>query len=293
MIESRPVGRYRVSAKPLSQLSIPVFGGSMIRGVIGHALRRRYCRCGEEPSQHQVDCLYKSLFEAETGQAFVITPPPEGELLADRPFEFFVTLLKDDVPRREALLHSLILGFRRGFGPKNVPCEVITIEPVVPEISPLEQRVRLELLTPWFIKYRGKALHAHELTTHSFLIAVAQRQRMLVKSGLLDAAIPDNRALLALADTLEGQFQVYDVRGARRSNRQNSKHPLNGIAGSVELQSSRVAGLRGLTSMLYRGQWLHGGGKASFGLGALRVLPIPELQSQLREIERMTTGEAV
>jgi hypothetical protein len=295
MVQLGNIRRFRITARPVARFHIPAFGGSMIRGALGHALRHSYCRCEESESAvlHRADCLYASLFEAGAGHAFVITPPLESIVAVGQSFECFVTLLKNDSKHTEAFLDSLDLAFRRGLGPEMIPCHVNEIQSVVPEIMPLERSVRLELLTPWFIKYRGKALRANELTVHSFLIAVAQRQRLLIKEGLLDATIPENQQLLALADTLLSKIQVRDVQGARRSNRQNNKHPLNGIIGSMELHSDKPQGLRNLTAMLYRSQWLHGGGKVSFGLGALDVRPVSQIESQLGELERMATGEAV
>jgi len=273
LIQFEHMCRFKVIAKPLAQFQIPAFGGSMIRGALGHALRHCQCRCYSDSPVHGSDCLYASLFEPGAGHAFVLTPPPEGLVAAGQAFEFAVTLLKNDAKHVEALLSALKLALRRGLGPNMVPCSIVAVQNVTPEITPLGQRVQLQLTSPWFIKYRGKALLAHQLTLHSFLIAVAQRQRMLIKEGFLQATIPGNQPLLALADTLESRLQLSDVRGERRSNRQHSKHPLNGISGTIEITSAQPEGLQKLAAMLYRAQWLHGGGKTSFGLGGLKIQP--------------------
>lgn len=285
--------RFKITADSTSKLRIPAFGGSMIRGALGHALRHAECRCKDSTSSHHPTCLYASLFESGAGHAFVITPPPKGLVVDGEPFTCLVTLLKNDQTHAQALINALELGFRRGLGPRMVPCHISEIQELSPEVVPLDQTARLELLTPWSIKYRGKSLYASELTIHSFLIAIAQRQRILVREGLLDAEIPNNNNLLAQADTLQATLQVRDVSGERRSNRQHSKHSLHGIKGSIEISSDEPQGLRRLTGMLYRSEWLHGGGKVSFGLGALNVRPVPRLDSQLKELQRMATEETV
>lgn len=290
---SSAIGRYRIRAEPQSDLHIPPFAGSMFRGAIGHALRHLYCQCQTPSSGHEADCVYASLFETAAGNAFVITPPPEKHCRPGQTFDLHITLLKNNEGDRDAFFEAVLLGFRRGLGPGMVPCEVTGIEQLTPEIVPLSQRVRLELATPWFIKFRGKPITARELTVHSFLIALAQRQRSLVREGLLDVTVPANDPLLALADTLTGTLEVHDVSGMRRSRRQQTKHPLRGISGSVELEAPQPDGLRELTGMICRAQWLHGGGKVSFGLGALTIKPGAKPQSQLGELKRMVTGESV
>jgi len=271
ILKSGRIRRYRIAVVPELRLDLPVFCGSMIRGAIGHALLHRYCRCGNGALLHQDDCLYASLFETGAGNTFVITPPTEGTIQPGEPFEFHVTLLRDDPEHVEAFFNCLAIGLKNGLGVNKTPCQLYETIPVLSEILSLEQSAFLTLSTPWFIKYGGRPVRASELTVHSFLIAVAQRQRTLVREKLIEMHVPENPELLALADTLDGRFQVHDVSGVRRSNRQGKVHPLSGIVGTLELHSRQEKGLESLSALLNRSQWLHGGGKVSFGLGGLVV----------------------
>jgi len=271
ILESGRIRRYKIVVEPELRLDLPVFCGSMIRGAIGHALLHRYCRCGNGALLHQDDCLYASLFETGAGNAFVISPPAEGVIQPGESFAFHVTLLRDDPEHVDAFFNSLATGLKHGLGVNKIPCRLYKTIPVFSDILSLEKSAYLTLSTPWFIKYGGRPVRASELTVHSFLIALAQRQRTLVREKLIEMHVPENPELLALADTLDGRFQVRDVSGVRRSNRQGKVHPLSGIIGTLEIHSFQEKGLESLSSLLNRSQWLHGGGKVSFGLGGLVV----------------------
>jgi hypothetical protein len=275
ILESGRIRRYKIVVEPELRLDLPVFCGSMIRGAIGHALLHCYCRCGNGNGNgallHQDDCLYASLFETGAGNAFVISPPAEGVIQPGESFSFHVTLLRDDPEHVGAFFNSLATGLKHGLGVNKIPCRLYETIPVFSDILSLEQSAYITLSTPWFIKYGGRPVRASELTVHSFLIAVAQRQRTLLREKLIEIHVPENPELLALADTLDSRFQVRDVSGVRRSNRQGKVHPLSGIIGTLELHSLQEKGLESLSSLLNRSQWLHGGGKVSFGLGGLVV----------------------
>ena len=62
----------------------------------------------------------------------------------------------------------------------------------------------------------------------------------------------------------------FEERAFRRwSNRQQRHTPLAGIVGEAVLDGP----LAPFQALLHLGQWLHAGGKASFGLGQFRVQP--------------------
>jgi hypothetical protein len=140
----------------------------------------------------------------------------------------------------------------------------------------LDRRVVLELTTPWYTKYGNKPLTARSFNIHGLLIGAAERQRRLARAGWLKAFIPDNRTLRQFADTLVTDAQVYDVSGERWSNRQQIKHPLKGVLGTVTVAHEQPGGLAPVADLLWRTEWLHGGGKASFGLGGLKIHPIQD-----------------
>lgn len=264
------VTRLLVRCRALGRLQVPIFGASMIRGAVGHALHSLYCRC-TSATRHEADCLYARLFETDAGNAFVITPPEPGWRRAGETFTLSVSLLDDTAPVQKAFIKALESGLETGLGPGHVPCELIEATPQQLQPVELGHHGVVELTTPWFTKYRNQPQQAAAFTFHSLLVAAAQRQRQLVRQGWLDAVIPENLELLRLADQLDIASKLFDVKSERRSNRQQRKHPVQGVCGIFEISHPDQNGLAPISDLLNRAQWLHGGAKVSFGLGGLNV----------------------
>lgn len=265
---THPMQRFKVTALTRGRLWLPAFSGSMIRGALGHALKQLYCFC-PDANCHQDQCLYASLFETGAGAAFVITPPRAAQLASGASFCFDLTIMDASERHTTALRTALTLGLRRGLGQHRVSCQLQGFAPLTMVTRPLGQRVMLTLTTPWFLKRQGNPILASDCTPHSLLIGIAQRQRQLQKMGFLNTNIPANSQLLQIADRLVYQSDFMDVHGERRSNRQMLKHPLQGITGNILLQHEDADGLLPLQELLHIAQWVHGGGKTSFGLGGL------------------------
>lgn len=268
--------RYRFISCPQKGLNIPIFGGSMIRGAIGHALLDQ-CRCGL--GNHRSDCLYKGLFETAAGNSFVVTPPRPQELINEEPFTFQLTLLKPTIERKRALFDAIERALNMGLTSERIRCRLLSIESDEPSRERLGKVAFMHLLSPWFIKRGGKAVSSAQCTAHTLLIGMAQRQRMLCEQGLLDIEVPSNIELLRIADELTCRLQLHDCRGERRSSRQKSKHPLSGFMGTATLIAPRGGSLAALEPLLRMAERVHGGGKVSFGLGALAVQGQTELSS--------------
>lgn len=270
--------RYELVARALAPLHIPPFGGSMIRGALGHALH------------FSNETAYTHLFETGEGHAFVITPPKPAHLGAGETFRFFITLFRTAPELQSAFFDALNLAFNKGLGNWKTPCELLDITPLEPHFMPLQQSVRLKLASPWYIKYKGQPVKAVNLNLANFLIALTQRQRELVKRGYLQANLPDNTSLLAMSDALQSKMVLQDVVGERLSNRQHTKHPLQGVIGQIEILAPEKNPLTPLGPLLHRAQWLHGGSKTGFGLGAMEIQPIAAPVSQLNQLQHLATG---
>lgn len=292
MLELNGISRFEVIAMALAPLSIPDFGGSMLRGALGHALRHSYCSCGEASNEHVQGCIYAKLFETGVGHAFVITPPLKQKVPETGCFSFCITLLDVGTVAQDAFFHSLELALLHGLGTDKIACQVLSVIPVLAEFVPLQQEVSITLTSPWFIKYQGQRVPARQLTLANFLIAVAQRQRELVKRELLTAELPSNQQILGWVEQLDSQLHLSDIEGERWSNRQHAKHQLSGCIGNIKITAHLQDGLKPLTALLYRAQWLHGGAKVSFGLGALALQPIALAQSQFDQLQHFAIGAA-
>ena len=269
--------RYIFKAFPLKELTIPVFSGSMIRGAIGHALLEHCCHCGT--NHHKAGCLYAELFETPAGNTFVITPPKPEVIAPGTPFTFRLTLLRPTPEREQVILDAVERALAQGLTQLRTPCQLMSVVSQEPSQQKLGKIALLHLLSPWFIKRNGQRVAAEQCTVHTLLIAMAQRQRALSEQGLLDTKLPTNGELLRFADGLNGQLRLQDLRGERHSNRQRARHPLFGFMGTVTFVAPKGQTLAPVESMLRTAEWVHGGGKVSFGLGGLAVQGQTELSS--------------
>lgn len=270
--------RYEITARALAPLHIPPFGGSMIRGALGHALL------------FTNEAAYTHLFETGNGHAFVITPPQPAHLKAGEMFRFFITLFRTDTELQNTFFHALGLALNKGLGNWQTPCELVALTPLNAHFMPLQQHIHLKLTSPWYIKYKGQPVKAENLNLANFLIALTQRQRELVKRGYFQVNLPSNMQLLALSDVLQSKMVLQDIMGERLSNRQHAKHPLQGVMGQIEIYAPEKNLLTPLGPLLHRAQWLHGGSKTGFGLGAMEIQPIAAPVSQLNQLQHLATG---
>lgn len=269
--------RYACTVVVRKNLIIPVFGGSMLRGAMGHALLDQ---CGCHAGQpHDPGCIYTELFETAAGTGFVITPPAPASLEAGETFRFQLTLLRPDENRRRAVFRALDVALALGLTQERVPCRLLEVSPQKWLGAELGKIAVLHLLSPWFIKRKGDYVRASDCSLHCLLIAMAQRQRNLFEQGLLDARLPDNAQLLQTADQLNCHLRLVDCSGERHSNRQRSRHPLFGIKGTATIVAPPGVSLEPLKPLFRTAEWVHGGGKVSFGLGGLVVQGQTELSS--------------
>jgi len=130
--------------------------------------------------------------------------------------------------------------------------------------------VRVHLLTPLHIKRRGVPLRSGELRAADFVWALVRRTAEVCELHLQQSTGFDFAALKADAEKLRFLAPRFEERTFRRwSNRQQRHTPLAGIVGEAVLDGP----LAPFQALLHLGQWLHAGGKASFGLGQFRVQP--------------------
>lgn len=281
MLQQQGFLRFRVEACPQQFLVIPDFSGSMLRGALGHAL----AYVDQE--------AYEQLFDTGLGHAFVITPPPAQQLDAGSVFTFYVTLFPSVSGLAEVFFRAMDLALRKGLSTAQIPCDLLSCTELPAEFSLLPNKFLVNLTSPWFVKFRNEPVQAKDFGLNTFLIALVQRQRELVKRGYLEASLPSNQTLLDLASVVRCQSKLYDIFGERRSNRQQVKHRLQGVLGCFELDTDHQDSLQLLTPLLFRARWLHGGSKVSFGLGALQVQPLSPPVSQLEQLRQIATGAAL
>jgi len=300
-----PLRRYHLSAVVERPVRLPAFAGSMLRGAFGHALKHIACVTGApqcKPCPLYRTCHYTAWFEtpppltarrvySEIPHPFVIEPPPPGARVLDagETLEFGI------VTMGPALAHTrlAVLAWRRaletGLGATSGRARLAHVwvegeaEPVfdgasdrwrehggalaLPAAETAPAAVALRFDTPVRIKRAGKVLSAHELAPGDVLNALTRRAADV--SDLLLGQIPgwDFAALKRAGTAVRGgtDFEWFDWQ--RYSNRQERAMPLGGVIGRLVLEGD----LRAFWPLLHLGQWLHVGGKTTFGMGRYRL----------------------
>lgn len=149
------LARYRLTARLEGDLLLPEYAGSLLRGVLGAALRRTACMTGQAVCQDCPlwrSCPYPALFEVppqptQLGQQFsqvpnpyVIEPPPlsvqRTRLAAGEDLVFHLVLVGAEALRQLPLVvHAWQRALRHGLGQARVPGELLDVELQQPDGS--------------------------------------------------------------------------------------------------------------------------------------------------------------
>jgi hypothetical protein len=307
-----PVARYRLHAQVQRAVHWPEYEGSALRGLWGHALRRLACATGRplcEGCPLAARCAYPALFEPEPPAhtrsygdltpPYVIEPPATGRDLAPgQPYAFELVLFGRGLHELPLVLRAWRLALASHVGPADGALRLERIEWTDPAAGPLPvsqassdtlgpiathqpglalpapdaapARARLELLTPLFVKRGGRSLAPHEFSAADLLWALVRRVAEVCELHLGEPTGFDFQALKAAAQQVRFAEPHWQIRSYPRwSNRQRRHTPLAGIVGRAVLDGP----LAPFWPLLHLGQWLHAGGKTSFGLGRIRVEP--------------------
>lgn len=301
-----PVARYRLQCEAVTDLHLPDYSGSTLRGVFGHALRRLVCitsapRC--ESCAHYRGCLFPGIFKppappghplqkfTELPAPYVIEPLPWDThfIAAGERFAFHMVL----IGRAVAQLHLVILAWQRalarGLGAGDGRAKLLALHHVLPAAEtcvwtadaprivqhtprlpdpPLApDTVELECLTPLRLQHQGEPLRPENIRAERLLVGLVKRAGLLVESH--GGAAP----AIDYADLARRARQVLEARRlswrdwTRRSGTQNRHMKLGGVVGRWQLSGD----LAPFWPFLYAGQWLHVGKNATFGLGHYRL----------------------
>lgn len=307
-----PVARYRLHARVQRAVGWPDYEGSVLRGLWGHALRRMVCATGRADCAGcplLARCAYPALFEpappagarsyGDLTPPYVVEPLPGPRRLAPAaPYAFDLVLFG----RALAELPLVLRGWQRALagqiGPEEgamtlervewldasgaalevARCGTAGLGPVAPHersvaLPPPQaapKRLRVELATPLFVKQGGRPLAPAQLRAAHWLWALVRRVAEVSELHLGQPTGLDFAALKAAAQQLRFDTAQLSARRVDRwSNRQQRHMPLHGVVGSAVVEGPLAA----FWPLLHLGQWLHAGGKTSFGLGRYHLQP--------------------
>lgn len=306
-----PVARYRLECEVTRALSLPEYAGSALRGVFGHALKQLACVTAAPDCRgcalHRT-CLYPSVFEtpppvdarrvySDIPHPFVVEPPPWGtrDVPAGQAFDVGLVLIGPALSQLPVLLLAWDHALRRGLGRVGGTARLLRVRaeddpdpnaPALLEVGPgarlrdhtpalplpdpakAPTSVRVELLTPFRIKRDGRPSGPGQLEPRALLLALVRRTADLCELLLGQRTGWNFAALTRQASAIGGRADVEWRDASRWSNRQQRHTPLGGLVGTVDLEGE----LGPFWQLLYLGQWLHVGGKATFGLGRYRLV---------------------
>jgi len=264
----------------------------MLRGALGHALRRTACSCG---GTHRAECAYARIFEPESSGT-----GPSG--LADRPrpfvfrvahldgqtipagecFSLDINLFEVPNPPIEYFTRAFECIAQEGLGPDRASLELLSVEPVdsrgqvaAPNqpislsLHPLPGNrgsVRVDFVTPTELKGTD---HPQFGVLFARIRDRISTLRALYGPGPLSI---DFRAIGERASIVQMvHSELREVYAARRSSRTGQSHPIGGFAGIAEYEGS----LAEFVPYLEAARWTGVGRHCVWGQGELHVRTTP------------------
>jgi hypothetical protein len=306
-----PVARYRLECEVVRPLALPDYAGSALRGVFGHALKELACVTLARDCRGCAllrTCPYPAVFEtpppddarriySDIPHPFVVEPPAWGtvDIPTGAALGVGLVLIGPAQQHLPLLLHAWERALRRGLGSAGGTARLLRVRaldhsdpdagPVLetgpdarlrdhPASLPLPapgaapKTVRVELLTPLRLKRDGRPLRPGQLQPRDLLMALVRRTADLCELQLGRRTGWDFAALSRQASAVAGSARLEWRDATRWSNRQQQHTPLGGLVGTIDLEGDFAP----FWQLLHLGQWLHVGGKATFGLGRYRLL---------------------
>lgn len=284
--------------------TLPTFKGSLLRGVLGHALKRTVCAVRVkvcEPCLLRPTCVYARIFEPKpdpeqrAGQVnrphpYVLDSSPmsrEG-YAAREAFHFELLLFGSLIDLLPYFIYAVEEMGRRGLGPKRQAFQLERVEshgqtlysPEIPQLPAtlptnmltLEphsddecvRKLRLHLLTPLRTKSGGRLASTLDF---SLLVQVALRRMRALWWEFEQQAPPleESRLHAAVCEIETLRSSLHWQELWRYSSRQRSTQKLGGVCGTLE-----VAGeLAPVLPLLRAAEVVHLGKETSFGLGKI------------------------
>lgn len=258
------LAKYRFTLEATEPITLPTYKGSAFHGGFGHALM-------------QISPIwYRYFFESGPGdkddwpQPFVILPPLE-ETENYQPGEHFhceLTLF-GEATQHYAIAQAAIeyLGMQMGLGYTHGKFHITEIKETVPQTSTtcaITKQITLRLPTRLRIK-SGKQLYRNAPQFNVLIARLLGRIKTL-QFAYSDQCLDDEtcRHLLQQAKQIAIRHNGLQWDDWERfSGRQKKWMNFGGLMGNV----SYAGELQPFMEYLELGQWLHIGGKTSFGLG--------------------------
>ncbi|MBF0471683.1 MAG: CRISPR system precrRNA processing endoribonuclease RAMP protein Cas6 [Gammaproteobacteria bacterium] len=311
-----PVARYRFEATFSQPLQLNWYGGSMLRGSFGRALKKLCCMIHNQECKGCLlspKCPYTQIFDPQLPPGhplqrfktvpapYVIEAPLPGYkvLSPNETLTFNMVLFGPAIEQLPSIIYAWKLALHQGVTKDRVRGELQKVEYLPPEsaaqtvyqpacgvntipayqislpksLMDLDHGASLELVTPMRIKQQGH-IEANDMNAKMVLSSLLRRFQLLAELyGQQQKNIPIRETLPELAEKIVCRCALTRYDWHRYSSRQKQRMNLGGVMGRIELHGD----LQPFSALLRLGEWIHLGGKTTFGLGAYRLTSLSKL----------------
>lgn len=311
-----PLARYHFTFHMHSDLRLPEFAGSLLRGQFGAALRRTACMtgsktCGGCPLLRT--CPYPAIFEtpapathhlqkfSQVPNPYVIEPPRLGirRVVAGESLSFSIVLVGRALAQLALVTFSLQRAFRHGIGKERAQGELVSIvcesgddwtqvydcdaDKLVEHDAAVQvpdlaaaETVTLEIETPLRLQDNGRPLGPEALTPRRLVTALMRRASLLFELHADIVGLAHDATAIAAAAE-----RLTDERALRWHDwrRYSSRQQAEMTLGGVLGTWTLHGELSSILPWLWLGQGLHVGKNATMGLGRYRLTRTPGVAS--------------
>jgi len=279
--------------KLMDKAILPVFKGSMLRGLMGKALHRLNCQSRVPCTRCKMvkTCAYSNLFKPElvlknqlTTPPFVLYSPNKKEVFEKGDeIEFFLTLFGDFSRYFDYFLNAFNYARGIGLGQHRTPYDIeeitdnvsgdwvykerdvnknwkaanANLSTLIPQMS---KHIKIDFLTPIFLMRNKKPIYFP--TMKEIVSAIIRRIHILSRSIWKDKYFTIDKEFIKGLDISINGYDLNFKKDFKTGGLGNTVE-LSGFYGSVECCGDFTQ----LYPLLKAGEVLHIGARTSYGLG--------------------------
>ncbi len=300
-----PIARYRFGFALESEMRLPEYAGSTLRGVFGHALRRLACMTRQKNAAAARCCKAAPLQPAfspprptphsakakaqNPPQPYIIEAPEDGKYhyKSGETYHFNLVLIGGARARTALIAFAFAQAFERGIGAikGRGSLQHIDIETaqgwqpvfsdgriqehanslILPERYPTA--ATLHIRTPMRLQSKNSVLGIHRISADILLRQLMRRTSAIATEHWAQPLNADFPHLSRAAATVSATGELQWRDWSRYSNRQQQAITLGGITGTWRFDHLPLE----FAQLLHIGQWLHIGKETVFGLGRYQL----------------------
>ncbi len=258
------ISKHRFSLKAIDRITLPAYKGSAFHGGFGHALHKI------SPDDYDYFFNQSPSSHHAISKPYVLLPPldTQEEYTPGQQFQFELTLF-GEATQHYAVCHAAFkyLGSQLGLGYQKGKYKVINtkaIQYITPPVPDAINTITLTTPTRIRLKHKNRLCRTppdFAILTKSLINRVENLYKLYAKRP---TDLPSEETLIKLAKHI--QIKQHNLKWDdwdRFSGRQKKWMKFGGLVGDITYTGE----LAPFYELLKLGEWLHIGGKSSFGLG--------------------------